>query len=113
RHEVYEAYKAHREEMPEDLSKSIPYIYDILEAMNINVLTKDGYEADDIIGTIAGQVGSDECEVYMMTPDKDFGQLVRENVYIFKPARLGNDFEIMGVKEVLAKWEIDHVSQVI
>lgn len=113
RHVVYEAYKAHREEMPEDLSKSIPYIFRILEAFNIPVITKDGYEADDIIGTIALRDGAPDCKVFMMTPDKDFGQLVNENVFIFKPARLGNEFEIMGVPEVLKKWEIDDIHQVI
>lgn len=113
RHVTYEAYKAHREEMPEDLSKSLPYIYRILESFNIPVITLPGYEADDIIGTIALRDGSPDCQVYMMTPDKDFGQLVNENVFIFKPARLGNDYEIMGVNEVLKKWEIDHIHQVI
>ncbi len=113
RHIVYESYKAHREEMPEDLSKSIPYIFKILEAFNIPVITKDGYEADDIIGTIALRDGAPDCKVFMMTPDKDFGQLVNDNVFIFKPARLGNEFEIMGVPEVLKKWEIEHIHQVI
>lgn len=113
RHIVYEKYKAHREAMPEDLSKSIPHIFRIIEAFNIPVITLDGYEADDIIGTIALRDGSPDCKVYMMTPDKDFGQLVNENVFIFKPARLGNDYEIMGVKEVLAKWDISDIHQVI
>jgi DNA polymerase-1 len=113
RHIVYEKYKAHREEMPEDLSKSLPYLYRILEAFNIPVITKDGFEADDIIGTIALRDGSPDCKVYMMTPDKDFAQLVNENVFIFKPARLGNAYEIMGVEEVLKKWEIDKIEQVI
>jgi len=113
RHEIYEAYKAHREKMPEDLSKSIPYIFKIIEAFNIPVITKDGFEADDIIGTIAIRDGASDCKVYMMTPDKDFGQLVNENVFIFKPARMGNDYEIMGVPEVLKKWDIEHIHQVI
>ena len=113
RHLVYEQYKAHREEMPEDLSKSLPYIFKILEAFNIPVITFPGYEADDIIGTIALRDGSEDCKVYMMTPDKDFGQLVNEHVFIFKPARMGNAYEIMGVPEVKAKWEIDHIHQVI
>ena len=113
RHIVYEQYKAHREEMPEDLRKSLPYIFRILESFNIPVITKDGYEADDIIGTMALRDGAPDCKVYMMTPDKDFGQLVNENVFIFKPARMGNDFEIMGVKEVLAKWDISEIHQVI
>jgi len=113
RHEVYEKYKAHREEMPEDLAKSLPYIFKILEAFNIPCITFDGYEADDIIGTIALRDGSPDCQVYMMTPDKDFGQLVNENVFIFKPARMGNDYEIMGIEEVKKKWEIEHIHQVI
>ena len=113
RHIVYEKYKAHREEMPEDLRKSLPYIFKILESFNIPVITKDGYEADDIIGTIALRDGAPDCQVFMMTPDKDFGQLVNENVFIFKPARMGNDFEIMGVPEVLAKWDITDIHQVI
>ena len=113
RHIVYEQYKAHREEMPEDLSKSLPYIFQILEAFNIPVITLPGYEADDIIGTIALRDGAADCQVYMMTPDKDFGQLVNEHVFIFKPARMGNAYEIMGVNEVKAKWEIDHIHQVI
>jgi DNA polymerase-1 len=113
RHLVYEQYKAHREEMPEDLRKSLPYIFRILESFNIPVITKDGYEADDIIGTMALRDGAPDCKVYMMTPDKDFGQLVNENVFIFKPARMGNDFEIMGVAEVLAKWDISEIHQVI
>ncbi|MBI3235751.1 MAG: DNA polymerase I, partial [Bacteroidetes bacterium] len=113
RHIEYEQYKAHREAMPEDLSKSIPYIFRLLEAMNIPVITMDGYEADDIIGTLAIQAKASGYVTYMMTPDKDFAQLVDENIYIYKPARMGNGIEIMGVPEVLAKWEIKDVKQVI
>ena len=113
RHEAFEAYKAHRQEMPEDLSRSIPYIYRILESFNIPVITFDGYEADDIIGTIAVRDACENCKVYMMTPDKDFAQLVSEHIFIFKPARLGNEFEIMGVEEVRKKWEITDIRQVI
>jgi DNA polymerase-1 len=113
RHIEYEAYKAHREEMPEDISKALPYIMKITEAMHIPILTLDGYEADDIIGTLAKKAELQGFDVFMMTPDKDFGQLVSEHIFIYKPARLGNDFEIMGVPEVLKKWEITDVKQVI
>ena len=111
RHIEYEAYKAQREAMPEDLRKSIPYIQQILEGFNIPLLTLDGYEADDIIGTLAWQ--AKDMDVYMMTPDKDFGQLVQERVFIYKPGRMGNPDEILGVQEILNKWEIERVDQVI
>lgn len=113
RHIQFEAYKAQREAMPEDLRKSIPYIYRIIEGFNIPVITMDGYEADDIIGTLAWQAGDLGYEVFMMTPDKDFGQLVRSNVKIYKPARMGNGDEILGVEEILKKWEITDPKQVI
>lgn len=113
RHTDFEAYKAHREAMPEDLSKAIPYIFRLIEGFNIPVITKDGYEADDIIGTLAKEAEQKGFQVYCMTPDKDFAQLVSENIFIYKPARMGNDMEILGVKEVLAKWEIERVDQVI
>lgn len=113
RHTEFEAYKAHREAMPEDLSKAIPYIFRLIEGFNIPVITKDGYEADDIIGTLAKEGEKQGFQVYCMTPDKDFAQLVSENIFIYKPARMGNEMEILGVKEVLAKWEIERVDQVI
>lgn len=113
RHIEFEAYKAQREAMPEDLRKSIPYIFQIIEGFNIPVITKDGYEADDIIGTLAWQAQEQGYQVYMMTPDKDFAQLVRDGVYIYKPGRAGSGDEILGVPEVLAKWEIERVDQVI
>ncbi|MBU3663248.1 MAG: DNA polymerase I, partial [Bacteroidetes bacterium] len=113
RHIEFEAYKAHREEMPEDISKSLPYIMDVIRAMHIPLLVMDGYEADDIIGTIAKKAASQGFDVFMMTPDKDFAQLVEEHIFIYKPARLGNEIEIMGVPEVLKKWEITEVKQVI
>lgn len=113
RHLEYEAYKAHREEMPEDLKRSIPYIFRIIEGFNIPVITKDGYEADDIIGTFALQASECGFNTYMMTPDKDFAQLVGPNIFIYKPGRLGNPDEVLGVEEVLAKWEIAEVKQVI
>ncbi|MBD1431714.1 DNA polymerase I [Sphingobacterium sp. DN00404] len=113
RHLEFEAYKAQREAMPEDLAKSIPYIFRLIEGFNIPIITKDGYEADDIIGTLAKKAETDGFTVYCMTPDKDFGQLVSENIFIYKPARMGNGAEVLGVPEILEKWEITDVSQVI
>src|ERR1700748_1731109 len=113
RHTEFEAYKAHREAMPEDLAKAIPYIYKLILGFNIPVITSDGYEADDIIGTLAKKAEQKGYQVYCMTPDKDFAKLVSDNIFIYKPARMGNDMEILGVKEVLAKWEIERVEQVI
>ncbi|MBD3748392.1 MAG: DNA polymerase I [Sphingobacteriales bacterium] len=113
RHTDFEAYKAHREAMPEDLSAALPYVVKLIEGFNIPVITSDGYEADDVIGTLAKQAEREGFTVYCMTPDKDFAQLVSENIFIYKPARMGNEMEILGVKEVLAKWEIEHVHQVI
>lgn len=113
RHIEYEAYKAHREEMPEDISKALPFIMRLTEAFHIPILVKPGYEADDIIGTLAKKAELQGFDTYMMTPDKDFGQLVSEHIFIYKPARLGNDYEIMGIPEVLKKWEITRVDQVI
>jgi len=113
RHTDFVAYKAHREAMPEDLSAALPYIFKLIEGFNIPVITKDGFEADDIIGTLAKEAEKAGFTVFCMTPDKDFAQLVSENIFIYKPARMGNDMEIMGVPEVLAKWEIENVLQVI
>ncbi|RZK59937.1 MAG: DNA polymerase I [Pedobacter sp.] len=113
RHTDFVAYKAHREAMPEDLTKALPYIFKLIEGFKIPVITKDGFEADDIIGTLAKEGERQGFQVYCMTPDKDFAQLVSENIFIYKPARMGNEMEILGVKEVLAKWEIENVLQVI
>lgn len=113
RHTDFEAYKAHREAMPEDLSKALPYVFKLIEGFNIPVITLDGYEADDIIGTMAKEAEKQGFTVFCMTPDKDFAQLVSDNIFIYKPARMGNEMEILGVKEVLAKWEIENVQQVI
>lgn len=114
RHIEFTEYKANREPMPEDLSRSIPYIFRIIEGFNIPVITLDGFEADDIIGTLAKKAEKQGYTTYMMTPDKDFGQLVSDNIYMYKPGRQGKEFEIMGVPEVLAKWGgIDNVDQVI
>lgn len=113
RHLEFEAYKAQREVMPEDLAKSIPYIFRLIEGFNIPIITKDGYEADDIIGTLAKKAENEGFTVYCMTPDKDFGQLVSDQIFIYKPARMGNGAEVLGVPEILEKWEITDVSQVI
>jgi len=113
RHIEFEAYKAHRESMPEDLAASIPYINRLIEGFNIPIITMDRYEADDIIGTLAKKAEKQDFQVYCMTPDKDFGQLVSENIFIYKPARMGNGAEVQGVKEILEKWEISDVCQVI
>lgn len=113
RHTTFEAYKAHRQAMPEDLAAAMPYVIKLITGFNIPVITSDGYEADDIIGTLAKKAELKGYTVFCMTPDKDFAQLVSENIFIYKPARMGNDMEIMGVKEILAKWEIENVLQVI
>ena len=113
RHLEFESYKAHREAMPEDLAIALPYVVKLIEGFNIPVITKDGFEADDIIGTLAKEAERQGFQVFCMTPDKDFAQLVSDNIFIYKPARMGNEMEILGVKEVLAKWEIENVLQVI
>ena len=113
RHTDFEAYKAHREAMPEDLAKAIPYIFRIVLGFNIPLITSDGFEADDIIGTLAKKAEKVGYEVFCMTPDKDFAQLVSENIKLYKPGRQGNEVEIMGVKEVLEKWEVSDPLQVI
>ena len=113
RHEAYEKYKAEREETPEDIKKSIPYIKDIIRAYRIPIIEVPGYEADDVIGTLAKVFESKGYTTYMMTPDKDFGQLVTDNIKIYKPGFRGGEFEIRGVKEVCAKYELDTPLQVI
>ena len=113
RHIEFEAYKAQREKMPEDLAASIPYIYRLIEGFNIPIITMDGYEADDIIGTLAKKGEKKDYTVFCMTPDKDFGQLVSDNIFIYKPARMGNGAETLGVPEILEKWEINNVHEVI
>ncbi|MBC7744386.1 MAG: DNA polymerase I [Flavobacterium sp.] len=113
RHTDYSAYKAQRQAMPEDLAIAIPYIIRLIEGFNIPVLFSDGYEADDVIGTLAKKAEIEGFTVFCMTPDKDFGQLVSENIFIYKPARMGNGMEIQGVKEILEKWDIERIDQVI
>lgn len=113
RHEKFPEYKANRDEQPEDIEKAFPYIRRILRGMNIPIIEMDGYEADDVIGTVAKQAEKENFEVYMMTPDKDFGQLVSDNIFLFKPGYKGGDPDKLGVPEVLAKWGIERVEQVI
>lgn len=112
RDEAFPQYKAQREETPEDIRRSVPVIKDIIAAMNIPALQADGFEADDIIGTLAVKAGELGVETYMLTPDKDYGQLVRDNVFIFRP-RHGGGYEKMGPKEVCAKYAIDSPQRVI
>jgi DNA polymerase-1 len=109
----FEYYKANRDATPEDIILSEPYIRQIIEAMKIPILEKEGYEADDVIGTIAKQKARENHLVYMVTPDKDFAQLVEENIKIYKPSRQGSQPEILGVEEIKANWEIEHPHQVI
>ncbi len=113
RHTEFTDYKANREAMPEDLAKAIPYVIRLIEAFNIPVIGLAGYEADDIIGTLAKKAEQAGFTTYMMTPDKDFGQLVTENILIYKPARAGSGAEVMGVKEVCARYDIERTTQVI
>lgn len=113
RNEMYPEYKANREKTPEDISFAIPYIKDIIKGFNIPVIEVPNYEADDVIGTLAKKGAKAGFDVYMMTPDKDYGQLVEDNIKMYKPAKGGNDPEIMGVAEICAKHGIEHPAQVI
>ena len=110
--EIFEDYKANREETPEGIKIAVPIIEDILKSLNISILVKAGYEADDIIGTIAKKAKTQNFETYMVTPDKDFAQLVEEDIYMYRPV-FGGGYETWGVKEVLNKFEISRTSQVI
>jgi len=112
RSEAYPAYKAQREEMPEDIRKAVPIIKDLLRAWNIPILQVDGFEADDVIGTLATKAGQQDIQTYMLTPDKDYGQLVTENVRIYRP-RHGGGYEVMGPDEVKAKYDIPSTAAVI
>jgi DNA polymerase-1 len=113
RHDDFTEYKAHREAMPEELSASIPYIIELIDAFNIPVIFSEGYEADDIIGTLAKQAEQHGYQTYMMTSDKDFGQLVSENIFIYRPGRFGDKADVLGIKEVCAKFGIKRPDQVI
>lgn len=113
RFEMYQEYKAHRDETPEAIKIAVPYIQELLRAMHIPIVEKAGFEADDLIGTLAKQAEKEGFQVFMVTPDKDFAQLVSDNIFMYKPARMGNDIEIWGIPEVLAKFEIERPDQVI
>ena len=115
RHIEYTPYKAQREKQPEDITIAIPYVKRLVEALDIPILILDGYEADDVIGTIAKKAvkANPEMVVYMMTPDKDYGQLVEERIKMYKPAFMGKGVEVLGPKEVCARWNIKNVDQVI
>lgn len=115
RHIEYTPYKAQREKQPEDITIAIPYVKRLVEALDIPILILDGYEADDVIGTIAKKAVKENPEivVYMMTPDKDYGQLVEERIKMYKPAFMGKGVEVLGPKEVCARWNIKNVDQVI
>ena len=113
RKELFEDYKANRNETPEAIKIAVPYIQQILEAMQIPVIEKAGFEADDIIGTLAKQAEKEGFQTFMVTPDKDFAQLVSENIFMYRPARMGNAIEIWGIPEVQARFEIERPEQVI
>ena len=113
RHEMHDTYKANRDETPEDIKKAVPYIKEIITAFNIPILQVDRYEADDVIGTIAKKAEQHNIVTYMVTPDKDFGQLVSENIFIYKPKRGDFEMEILGEKEICAKYSIKSPIQVI
>ena len=113
RSEMFTEYKSNRDKTPEPIILAIPYIKDILTSMKIPILEKEGYEADDVIGTVAKDAEDKNFKVYMVTPDKDFAQLVSDNIFLCKPARMGNSMEIWGVDEVKDKFEIENPEQVI
>ena len=113
RNDIFPEYKAHRDATPEAIKIAIPYIQQLLKAMHIPIIEVKGFEADDLIGTIAKQAEKQNYKVFMVTPDKDFAQLVSENIFMYKPARMGNGIEIWGIPEVLAKFEIERPEQVI
>ena len=113
RSEMFEEYKSNRDKTPEPILVAIPYIKEILEGMKIPILEKEGFEADDIIGTVAKDAEENNFKVYMVTPDKDFAQLVSHNIFLCKPARMGNSMEIWGVDEVKDKFEVESPDQVI
>lgn len=113
RTELFPEYKANRDETPDAIKIAVPYIQDILKAMHIPVVVKEGWEADDIIGTLAKQAEKEEYKVFMVTPDKDFGQLVSENIFMYRPARMGNGIEIWGIPEIQKRFGVERPEQVI
>lgn len=113
REDEFADYKANRQEQPEDITIAIPYIRKIIEAFRIPIVELDGFEADDVIGTLAKKAEKDGYKVFMVTPDKDYGQLVSENIFMYKPAYQGRPVEVLGPQEIMKKWEIDDVAKVI
>ena len=113
RNDIYAEYKANRSETPEAIKIAVPYIQKLLKALHIPIIELEGYEADDIIGTLSKQAEKESFEVFMVTPDKDFAQLVSENIFMYRPARMGNGIEIWGIPEVQKKFEITRPEQVI
>ena len=113
RNEIFEDYKANREAQPEEITTALPYIFEVIKGFNIPIITCEGYEADDVIGTLSKKAEKEGFKVYMMTPDKDYAQLVSPNIFMYKPARMGNGVEVLGEEEVLEKWGIERVDQVI
>ncbi len=112
RHEEFPEYKATRQSQPDEISVAIPYCKSIIKGFNVPLIELDGYEADDLIGTLAKRASKEGFEVYMMTPDKDYAQLVEETIFLYKPAYMGNAVDILGIPEVLKKFDIDQVDQV-
>ena len=113
RNDMFPDYKANRSETPEAIKIAVPYIQNLLKALHIPVIELEGFEADDIIGTLAKQAEKEDFQVYMVTPDKDFAQLVSDNIFMYRPARMGNGIEIWGIPEVQEKFEVEHPEQVI
>jgi len=113
RHDMYPQYKANRDATPEDIKLAVPYIKELISACNIPVITIDGFEADDVIGTLSKKAEKLGFKTFMMTPDKDYAQLVTENIFMFKPKRGGNESEIWGIKEVKENFNIENPCQII
>src|SRR6185503_3582259 len=113
RHADFAEYKAQRQTMPEDLSAAMPHVRRMIEAFNVPILTCDGYEADDIIATLAKKAEKEGFITYMVTPDKDFGQVVSEKILMYKPSRMGDAAETLGLPKILQKWGIQHAEQII
>ena len=113
RHEIFPDYKANRQATPEDIKLSVPIIKDVLRAFNIPVVEQKGFEADDVVGTLAKKLASNDLDVFMMTPDKDYAQLVEEHIFMYKPRHMGSDVDVLGIEEVKAKFKIESPIQLI
>lgn len=113
RHDIFPEYKANRQATPEDIKLSVPIIKELIKALNIPVIEKKGFEADDVVGTLAKKLASENLNVFMMTPDKDYAQLVEEHIFMYKPRHMGNDVDILGIEEVKTKFKIEDPIQVI